>query len=92
MSILVSRRRVFVHGVVALVAVVAQFRATNAQRGVNDGTMIHDVTIISPERNAPLLHADVVIRNGRITEVGTNVVVDPQTRRINGLGRFLTPS
>jgi hypothetical protein len=41
---------------------------TSAQRLIDDGTIIENVTLISPERVAPLLHADVVIRNGRIAE------------------------
>src|SRR5215469_5649591 len=36
-------------------------------------------------------HAYVVIRDGRIAEVGTKLVPGPQVRRIDGTGRFLIP-
>ncbi len=62
-----------------------------ASRLVDDGTVIENVTLISPERSSPLLHAGVVIRGGRIAEVGTNLVAGPHARRIDGTGRFLIP-
>ena len=65
--------------------------ATHAQRVVDDGTVIENVTLISPERGAPLLHADVVLRDGRIAAVGRNLIPGPHIRRINGSGRFLIP-
>ena len=65
--------------------------AAPAQRPVDDVTVIENVTLISPERATPLLHADVVIRDGAIAEVGTNLVAGPHARRINGSGRFLIP-
>jgi imidazolonepropionase-like amidohydrolase len=63
----------------------------HAQRVVDQGLVIENVTLISPERVAPLLHAAVVIRDGRIAEVGTNLVAGPHARRIDGSGRFLIP-
>jgi imidazolonepropionase-like amidohydrolase len=65
--------------------------ATHAQRVVDEGTVIENVTLISPERGAPLLRADVVLRDGRIAEIGRNLVPGPHARRINGSGRFLIP-
>ena len=65
--------------------------AAPEQRLIDDGTVIENVTLISPERAAPLLHADVVIRDGRIAEIGTNLVAGPHARRIDGSGRFLIP-
>ncbi|HLB10383.1 MAG TPA: hypothetical protein VK617_12660, partial [Gemmatimonadaceae bacterium] len=65
--------------------------APPARNGVDDGVIIENVTLISPERSAPLLHADVVIRDGRIAEIGTHLVAAPLARRINGSGRFLIP-
>jgi imidazolonepropionase-like amidohydrolase len=65
--------------------------APPAQNGVDDGTIIENVTLISPERSAPLIHADVVIRDGRIAEIGTHLMASPRARRINGSGRFLIP-
>lgn len=58
---------------------------------VDDGTIIQNVTVISPERAAPLSHAAVVIRNGRIAEVGRNIVAGPHARYIDGSGKFLIP-
>jgi len=60
-------------------------------RLVDNGTVIENVTLISPERAAPLLHASVVIRDGRISEIGTNLVAGPHARKIDGSGRFLIP-
>src|SRR5438874_3605129 len=58
---------------------------------VDPETIIENVTLISPERSKPLLHASVVIRDGRIAEVGPNVVAGAHARRIDGSGRFLIP-
>jgi len=58
---------------------------------VTDGTVIEDVTLISPERPAPLAHASVVIRDGRIAEIGTNIVAGQGAARVDGRGRYLTP-
>jgi imidazolonepropionase-like amidohydrolase len=65
--------------------------AVRAQRVVDGGTVIENVTLISPERLAPLSHADVFLRGGRIAEIGTNLVSGPHARRIDGSGRFLIP-
>jgi imidazolonepropionase-like amidohydrolase len=54
-------------------------------------TLLEDVTLISPERSAPLVHHDVVIRDGRIAEIGTHLIARPHWRRIDGSGRFLIP-
>jgi imidazolonepropionase-like amidohydrolase len=58
---------------------------------VNDGTVIDNVTVISPERSAPLAHAVVVVRDGRIAEVGTDLVAGPHAKQIDGRGGFLVP-
>src|SRR4051812_47061005 len=65
--------------------------AVHGQRIVDQDMVIENVTLISPERDAPLLHADVVLRDGRIAEIGTNFVLGPHARRIDGSGRFLVP-
>lgn len=65
--------------------------AAYAQRVVDQGVVIKDVTLISPERAAPLLHADVVLRDGKIVQIGTNLVPGPRAQRINGSGQFLIP-
>ena len=54
-------------------------------------TVIEDVTLISPERKAPLEHATVVIRDGKIAEIGTKLAVGPNVKRVDGRGKFLIP-
>jgi imidazolonepropionase-like amidohydrolase len=58
---------------------------------VDDGIVIEDVTLISPEREVPLLHAAVVIRGGQIAEIGTHLAAGPHAKRIDGHDRFLIP-
>ena len=53
---------------IALALLLSGLAAARSHRVVNSGTVIENVTLISPERSAPLLHADVVIRDGRIAE------------------------
>jgi imidazolonepropionase-like amidohydrolase len=65
--------------------------AARAQRIVDQSMVIENVTLISPERAAPLRHADVVIRGGRISEIGAHLHTGPNLRRIDGGGRFLIP-
>jgi imidazolonepropionase-like amidohydrolase len=55
------------------------------------GIVIEDVTLVSPERPAPMEHADVVVRDGRIVQVGTGLAGSSRARRIDGRGRFLVP-
>jgi hypothetical protein len=78
----------------ALSAVVASLLAggnTDKPQIADDGTVIKNVTIISSERSAPLADASVVIRNGRIAEIGTDLVAGPRARQIDGRGGFLVP-
>jgi imidazolonepropionase-like amidohydrolase len=65
--------------------------AAHLQRIVDQETIIENVTLISPERSTPLLNADVVIRDGRIIQVGTKLIAGRNARRIDGTGRFLIP-
>lgn len=65
--------------------------AAQAQRVIDQGIVIENVTLISPERTAPLLRADIAIRDSQIVQVGTNLVAGPHARRIDGSGRFLIP-
>jgi len=62
-----------------------------AQRVIDQGLVIKVVTLISPERTTPVLHADVVLRDAKIAEIGTNLVPGPRARQIHGSGRFLIP-
>jgi imidazolonepropionase-like amidohydrolase len=63
-----------------------------AHSAVVQDVVIQNITLISPERVTPLLHADVILHEGRIAKVGTKLVPGPRSRRINGSGRFLIPS
>ena len=65
--------------------------AAHAQRAVDPGIVIENVTLISPERITPLLHANVVIRDGRIAQIGAGPVAGSYARRIDGTDRFLIP-
>ena len=58
---------------------------------VDDGTVIRNVSVISSERSAPLAHASVVIRDGRIAEIGTDLVAGPHAKQTDGRGGFLIP-
>src|SRR5438093_3705000 len=58
---------------------------------VGEGIVIEDVTVISGERKVPLEHGTVVIRDGRIVEIGTNIKPGPHATRIDGRGKFLIP-
>jgi imidazolonepropionase-like amidohydrolase len=51
--------------------------------------VISDVTLISPERTAPLEHAHVRIADGRIKEVSERPLEGGE--QINGTGRYLIP-
>jgi len=82
-------RRVVETILTALLAVTSMCIA-QAQR-VESDILIDNVTLISPERVAPLEHADVAIQKGIIADVGTHLVPGPHTRKIDGRGRFLVP-
>lgn len=53
--------------------------------------LIENVTLISPERARPRPGADVLIRDGRIARIGSNIRVGRDARRIDGRGRYLIP-
>ena len=53
----------------ALLACLLGASAARPQNAPAPALVIRDVTVISPERAAPLEHAYVRIRNGRIDEV-----------------------
>ena len=61
------------------------------QLAVADDILIQNVTLISPERDAPMPHADVLLQNGKIAKIGTNLTGDTHSRRVDGSGRFLIP-
>jgi imidazolonepropionase-like amidohydrolase len=75
----------------ALAANVAGAQTSKSLKVVDEGVVIEDVTVISPERQAPLPHATVVLREGHIAEIGTNLVAGPHAKRMEGHDRFLIP-
>jgi imidazolonepropionase-like amidohydrolase len=71
--------------------VVSLFGSGNADQPKVGETVIKNVTIISSERSTSLAHASVVIRRGRIAEIGTDLVAGPHAKQIDGRGGFLIP-
>src|SRR3984957_6261802 len=65
--------------------------AAHSQSPVDHELVIQNVTLISPERSAPMYHADVVLRDGRIAEIGTHLLPSSHALRVDGSGRFLIP-
>lgn len=53
--------------------------------------LIRDVTVISPEREAPLMHADVLVRAGRIAEISAAPLAVTEAQILDGQGRYLIP-
>jgi imidazolonepropionase-like amidohydrolase len=53
------------------------------------GLVVTDVTVVSPERAAPLQHAYVRIEEGRITELSGHPLKG--TSQVDGRGKFLIP-
>ena len=70
----------------ACLALVALFVSTAA-----GALVVEDVTVVSPERSAPLPHAYVVIDNGKIISVSTEIPTVTAGQTINGKGKFLIP-
>jgi imidazolonepropionase-like amidohydrolase len=64
----------------------AQIQTTIAQ-----DILIKNVTLISPERAAPMLHADVLLQNGKIAKIGDKLLAGQNAQKIDGSGRFLIP-
>jgi len=58
---------------------------------IDDGVLIKNVTIVSPERSSPLAHAAVAIRDGKIAEIGTDLIAGQNPKVIDGHGGFLIP-
>lgn len=75
----------------ALLVGFVRFKGSETRKTVDDGVVIEDVTLISPERPLTVAHTSVVIRNGRIAEIAPDLVAGPHATRIEGHGRFLIP-
>ena len=73
----------------ALAILVFSCCAVANAAGAPSDVVIRDVTVVSPERSAPLEHAYVRIANGRIDDVGTQKLRG--AREIDGRGKFLIP-
>jgi len=71
----------------ALVLAACASRTQVVPRVVDDGIVIEDVTLISPERQAPLSDADGVVRNGRIAQIGTGLLASGSVRLRVQVGR-----
>lgn len=65
------------------------FACATPKKAPPSGLVISDVTIISPERPAPLTHAYVRIVDGNIAEISERRLRGEQ--EIEGAGRFLIP-
>ena len=74
-----------------MVVYILSCSAGIAQKAPEEVTAIENVTVISPERQAPLLHATVVIADGRISQVGRRLAITSNIKRIDGRGKFLIP-
>jgi imidazolonepropionase-like amidohydrolase len=75
--------------VAALLAGACAFQASTQPDEAAVGLVISDVTVVSGERAAPLEHAYVRIRDGRIAEVSSRPIKGVE--EIDGKGRFLIP-
>lgn len=93
MHLIINMKRTFVWSLLLIVLVLNCFAGASAAKPkvVDDGTLIENVTVISPERSAPLAHAVVVVRDGRIAEVGTDLVAGAHAKQIDGRRGFLIP-
>jgi imidazolonepropionase-like amidohydrolase len=65
------------------------FACATSNQAQPSGLVVSDVTVISPERAAPLAHAYVRIVDGKIVEVSERPLRGGQ--QIDGTGRYLIP-
>ena len=78
------------------IMVTATILALGAQRGWSqpardNGLLIRNVTLISPERRVQVEHADVLVRDGRIAALGQRLAAPMGAPTIDGTGKFLIP-
>ena len=86
-----SRSLALLLGCAALVA-CSSGEAPRQRAAGGPAIWIRDVTLVSPERTAPLRHAHVLVRGDRIAWVGASVPPDGQGARVvEGRGRYLVP-
>ena len=84
-----GRVRILIFCVATLLAGACMFGASARPDQAAVGLVISDVTVVSAERVAPLEHAYVRIRDGRIAEVSSRPIKGVE--EIDGKGRFLIP-
>jgi imidazolonepropionase-like amidohydrolase len=65
--------------------------AVQMQPSLARDVLIQNVTLISPERVTPMLHADVLLENGKIAKIGRKLIAGANSQRIDGSRRFLIP-
>jgi imidazolonepropionase-like amidohydrolase len=73
----------------AVVSCLSLFACASPNQISHPGLVVSDVTVISPERAAPLSHAYVRIVDGKIAEVSGRPLRGE--RQIDGTGRYLIP-
>jgi imidazolonepropionase-like amidohydrolase len=76
---------------VTLTLSVVMMLCDATQLSVASDILIQNATLISPERDAPMPHADVLLKNGKIAKIGTDLEVPSQSKRVDGSGEFLIP-
>src|SRR5258708_12742271 len=64
---------------------------SGTRKVVDDGIVVEDVTLISPERQSPVPHVSVVIRNGNIPQIPPPLVAAPHPTRLTRPNPFLIP-
>ena len=78
-------------GSVLVVAAVLVWPLANPGAGWAADLRIAHVTIVSPERKAPLRDASVTLRDGRIAAITTGAVPKDGVATLDGRGLYLTP-
>jgi len=64
----------------------------HANAAASGDLLIQNVTIVTPERSAPVSAQHVLIRGGRIAQISAQpIAADKDVARLDGRGRFLTP-
>ena len=79
--------------IAACLAVATIGCLTNASEAPAKDLLIRNVTVISPEREAPSEATNVLVREGRIVEIGRELSqgAHGSEQVIDGAGRYLTP-
>jgi len=80
------------HRFLSVLVCVVLASLSSAASAAPGPVLIEKVTVVSPEREAPLRDAFVLIEEGRIRSVGTErPAVGKDVRVLDGRGRFLVP-